>query len=53
MADAVFIVVIFGFFALCVLYVLGCERIIRGAEQDANTGEVAEHDRVAPERVVR
>jgi hypothetical protein len=47
MADVVFVGVIFGFFALCVAYVLGCDRIIQGGEQDATAGELE------PERVVR
>ena len=29
MADALFVLVVVGFFGLCVLYIKGCERILR------------------------
>ena len=32
MADVVFVLVAVAFFALCVLYVRGCEHILQGAE---------------------
>lgn len=33
MADAVFVAVALGFFALCSLYVRGCERIVASGEE--------------------
>ena len=36
MADIVFLAVAVGFFGLCVLYIRGCDRIIRGAEESAD-----------------
>jgi hypothetical protein len=32
-ADLVFIVTIFGFFALCVAYIRGLDRIVRSTEE--------------------
>ncbi|MGH9037456.1 MAG: hypothetical protein ACRD0O_17000 [Acidimicrobiia bacterium] len=32
MADVVFVLATLGFFAACVLYVRGCERIVASAE---------------------
>jgi hypothetical protein len=41
MPDVIFVIVSIAFFGLCVLYVRGCDRIIRGAEESAETpGEV-------------
>jgi hypothetical protein len=37
MADVLFVAVVVGFFALCALYIKGCERIL-GDEDEA--GEV-------------
>lgn len=35
MADVVFVLIVVAFFGLCVLYVLGCERLIsRGGPTD-------------------
>jgi hypothetical protein len=36
MADIVFIAVTLAFFATCVLYVRGCDRIISSADDDSN-----------------
>jgi hypothetical protein len=40
MADVVFILVIVGFFALCVGLVVGCDRIVR-ADWDSPPADVA------------
>lgn len=40
MADLIYVFVGFAFFALCGIYVRGCERIVRGAEADESPGEV-------------
>ncbi len=37
MADVVFIALLVAFFAICVLYVRGCERIIASADDDSTT----------------
>ncbi|HMG40238.1 MAG TPA: potassium transporter Trk [Acidimicrobiales bacterium] len=39
MADVVFVLVAVAFFGLCVLYVKGCERILRGAGDADETTE--------------
>ncbi len=49
MADVIFVLVILAFFALCVLYVRGCERIIR----DGETGGPGEIGAGAGETAVR
>jgi hypothetical protein len=36
MADLVFIVLTVVFFAICVLYVYGCDRIISSADDDSS-----------------
>jgi hypothetical protein len=43
MADVLFVAVVVGFFALCALYVKGCERILGGAEEagEADGGTAA------------
>lgn len=41
MADIVFLAVAAGFFGVCVLYIRGCDRIIRGAEESHDTSESA------------
>lgn len=33
MADIIFVLITVAFFAICVLYIRGCERILRGAEE--------------------
>lgn len=44
MADFVFVGVAAAFFALCVAYVRGCDRIIAaGREADTATAEEADH----------
>jgi len=40
MADIVFIVVTLAFFALCVAYVRGLDRMVRAAEEAEATHEV-------------
>lgn len=40
MADVVFVAVTIAFFALCVLYVRGLDRLVRSAEDADQTGEV-------------
>jgi hypothetical protein len=40
MADVVFIVTIAAFFALCVAYVRGLDRIVRSADEAEATHEV-------------
>jgi hypothetical protein len=42
-ADVIFVLAIVAFFALCVLYVRGCERIIRAGETGGEAGQTA-HD---------
>ena len=37
MADIVFVLVSVAFFGLCVLYIRGCERILRSNEETADT----------------
>jgi len=49
MADVIFVLVVLAFFALCVLYVRGCERIIR----DGETGGPGEIGAGAGETAVR
>lgn len=39
MTDVVLVLVVFAFFGLCVLYVRGCDRIIRGDGVDEATAE--------------
>jgi hypothetical protein len=43
MADVAFVLVIIGFFTLCVAFVRGCDRIVRGddGEPAAASTEVA------------
>ena len=41
MADIVFIGVTLAFFAICVLYVHGCDRIISSADDDSTTERAA------------
>lgn len=49
MADIVFIAVALAFFALCVAYVRGLDRIVRaGEEADAVHETAASHEVVAP-----
>jgi hypothetical protein len=40
MADVVFVAVTIAFFALCVLYVRGLDRLMRSAEDEDPAGEV-------------
>ena len=40
MADVVFVALTLAFFAICVLYVYGCDRIISSADDDS-TSELA------------
>ena len=40
MADVVFIAAAVAFFALCVLYVRGLDRLVRSAEDEDHAGEV-------------
>jgi hypothetical protein len=40
MADVAFVAVIIGFFALCALFVRGCDRIVRS--DDSESGAPAE-----------
>ena len=42
MADIVFVLVSVGFFGLCVLFIRGCERILRGNEDTADTDGVTQ-----------
>ncbi|HEY7106301.1 MAG TPA: hypothetical protein VH986_07850 [Acidimicrobiia bacterium] len=47
MADAIFLLIIVGFFLLCVAYVRGCERIVGPElEHEAETDLVAEGEGV-------
>jgi hypothetical protein len=41
-ADVIFVLVIVAFFALCVLYVRGCERIIRAGETGGEANQTAD-----------
>lgn len=41
MADIVFVAVALAFFGLCVLYVRGCERLVKGSEETPELGEVS------------
>lgn len=41
MADLVLVLVVLGFFGLCLLYVRGCDRIIRTDENSDPTAEPA------------
>jgi hypothetical protein len=41
MADVIFVAVIVAFFALCVLYVRGLDRLVRTAEDADRAGEVS------------
>jgi hypothetical protein len=41
MADVVFIAVAIGFFGLCIAYVRGLDRIVRGAEEADSIHEAA------------
>jgi hypothetical protein len=38
-ADVVYIVVIFAFFALCIAYVRGLDRMVRAGDDDAVGGD--------------
>jgi len=40
MGDIVFVLVSIAFFALCVLYVRGCELIVRSGEESPEAAEV-------------
>ena len=40
MADVIFVAVIVAFFALCVLYVRGLDRLVPSAEDGDQVGEV-------------
>ena len=42
MGDVVFVLVSLAFFALCWLYVRGCERLINGGEKTPEPGEVTQ-----------
>ena len=47
MADIVFVAVIIGFFAVCVAFVLGCDRIVRSGDDgssDTRGGDVVSAD---------
>jgi hypothetical protein len=37
MADVIFIAMTIAFFGLCVLYIKGCEHILRGGEGDGES----------------
>jgi hypothetical protein len=37
MADLAFVVLIIGFFALCALFVRGCDRIVRSDDDESAT----------------
>lgn len=50
MADLLFILVLLAFFALMVLFVRVCERIV-GTDDADGTVDVATEDLVAPEEV--
>lgn len=39
MADVVLVLVVLAFFGLCVLYVRGCDRVIRGDGADETATE--------------
>jgi hypothetical protein len=41
-ADVIFVLVIVAFFALCALYVRGCERIIRAGQAGGEAGQMAD-----------
>jgi hypothetical protein len=41
MADVVFVLVALGFLALCLLYVRGCEAIVRSGEASESAAEAA------------
>ena len=36
MPDVIFVGIVVAFFALCVLYIKGCERILRSGEEDGD-----------------
>ena len=40
MADVVFVAVVIAFFALCVLYVRGLDRLVRSADDADQAGEI-------------
>ena len=40
MGDVAFILTVLGFFAVCVAYVRGCERLVRSGEERPASGEV-------------
>lgn len=42
MADLVLVLVVLGFFGLCLLYVRGCERMIRSDEISDPTAETVQ-----------
>ena len=48
MADVVFIGGMLAFFGLCVAYVRGLDRLVRGAEETEAIHEVTEVAEVAP-----
>jgi hypothetical protein len=39
MADVVFVLISVAFFALCALYIRGCERILKSTEESADVPE--------------
>jgi hypothetical protein len=41
-ADVIFVLALVAFFALCALYVRGCERIIRAGENGGEAGQTAD-----------
>jgi hypothetical protein len=41
MGDIVFVLVALAFFGLCALYISGCERLIKGAEEAPEMSEVS------------
>jgi hypothetical protein len=45
MADAILVLIIVVFFALCAAYVIGCERIIRSDGQAGEAGDATIADK--------
>ena len=41
MADVVFILIVVAFFAVCVLYIRACDRVITGGDSPADGAEEA------------
>jgi hypothetical protein len=50
MADFWVLILVFGFFGLCVAFVYGCDKII-GPDDDADLDEMAAEDRGADSAV--